>query len=275
MSTIKVDTITTRTGSGSITVSNTTAGTSATLSGTLGVTGAITGTTQTLNRSGDGDLIAFQKGGADSGSISIESSGTAFDGEASHAGLKMFLGSVGLRQNGSDVDNTIDLGWTGGRVKDIYMGGGLYVGGTGAANKFEDYEEGTFTPTFNTTGGGESFTYTTQLGYYLKIGAFVWVSMAMGWSNRSGGSGQLRLGNLPFAPAGGSRRALAGMPYSDCWTGLSNAYNIQPHSNLPSASNGTYFWYTNGAGNIAAYIQSADLSSSGNLQTVLGYESSA
>ena len=27
--------------------------------------------------------------------------------------------------------------------------------------------------------------------------------------------------------------------------------------------------------NIAAYIQSADLSSSGNLQTVLGYESSA
>ena len=40
MSTIKVDTITTRTGSGSITVSNTTAGTSATLSGTLDVTGA-------------------------------------------------------------------------------------------------------------------------------------------------------------------------------------------------------------------------------------------
>ena len=147
--------------------------------------------------------------------------------------------------------------------------------GSMANELFSDYEEGTFTPTFNTTGGGESFTYTTQLGYYLKVGAFVWVSMAVGWSNRSGGSGQLRLGNLPFAPAGGSRRALAGMPYSDCWTGLSNAYNIQPHSNLPSAANGTYFWYTNGQGNIASYIQSADLSSSGNLQTVLGYESSA
>ena len=45
MSTIKVDTIATRTGSGNITVSNTIAGTSATLSGTLGVTGAVaTGT---------------------------------------------------------------------------------------------------------------------------------------------------------------------------------------------------------------------------------------
>ena len=275
MSTIKVDTITTRTGSGNITASNTIAGTSATLSGTLGVTGAITGTTQTLNRSGDGDLIAFQKGGADSGSISIESSGTAFDGEASHAGLKMFLGSVAPRQNGSDVDNLIDLGWTGGRFKDIYIGGGLYVGGTGSANKFEDYEEGTFTPTLNTTGGGDSWTYTAQDGYYLKIGAYVWVSMNVSWSNRSGGSGQFRMGNLPFAPAGSNRRALAGMPYSSCFTGLSNAYNIQPHSNMTSASAGTYYWYTNSQGNISAYLQSGDVASSGTLQTVLGYESSA
>ena len=42
MSTIKVDTIATRTGSGNITASNTIAGTSATLSGTLGVTGNTT-----------------------------------------------------------------------------------------------------------------------------------------------------------------------------------------------------------------------------------------
>ena len=39
MSTIKVDTIATRTGSGNITASNAISGTSATLSGTLGVTG--------------------------------------------------------------------------------------------------------------------------------------------------------------------------------------------------------------------------------------------
>ncbi len=42
MSTIKVDTIATRTGSGNITASNTIAGTSATLSGTLGITGNTT-----------------------------------------------------------------------------------------------------------------------------------------------------------------------------------------------------------------------------------------
>ena len=48
MSTIKVDTIATRTGSGNITASNTIAGTSATLSGTLGVTGDATFDTSTL-----------------------------------------------------------------------------------------------------------------------------------------------------------------------------------------------------------------------------------
>ena len=42
MSTIKVDTIATRTGSGNITASNTINNTSATLSGTLAVTGATT-----------------------------------------------------------------------------------------------------------------------------------------------------------------------------------------------------------------------------------------
>ena len=150
---------------------------------------------QTINRTGDGDLIAFQKGGADSGSISIESSGTAFDGEASHAGLKMFLGGIGLRQNGADVDNTIDLGWTGGRVKDIYLGGGLYVGGTGAANKFEDYEEGTWTPDIRNADNAN--TFSTEIGRYVKIGAVVYIYFYSDGGNTGGGGG-LQVRGLPF-----------------------------------------------------------------------------
>ena len=33
------------------------------------------------------------------------------------------------------------------RFKDLYLSGGVYLGGTGAANKLDDYEEGTWTPT--------------------------------------------------------------------------------------------------------------------------------
>ena len=173
MSTIKVDTITTRTGSGEI---------------SLGTTGS-----QTINRTGNGDLITLQKDGVDSGSISIESSGTAFDGEGSHAGLKMFASAVAPRQNGADVDNTIDLGWTGGRFKDIYLGGGLYVGGTGAANKFEDYEEGTFTPTAVSNTG----TLSSSDGHYTKIGQVVFITAYIAYTGASTGASRT-YGGLPF-----------------------------------------------------------------------------
>ena len=45
----------------------------------------------------------------------------------------------------SSRDNAIDLGRTNARFKDAYIGGGVYLGGTGSANKLDDYEEGTFT----------------------------------------------------------------------------------------------------------------------------------
>ena len=70
MSTIKVDTIATRTGSGNITASNTIAGTSATLSGTLGVTGAITASAGVVIPSGQG--IDFSATANSSGTTSSE-----------------------------------------------------------------------------------------------------------------------------------------------------------------------------------------------------------
>ena len=59
MSTIKVDTLATRTGSGNITASNTIAGTSATLSGTLAVTGDATFDTDTLKVDSSNNLVGI------------------------------------------------------------------------------------------------------------------------------------------------------------------------------------------------------------------------
>ena len=77
--------------------------------------------------SSDGDIIRFQKASSPVGTIGYESSGLYVDGEASHAGLKLFASSVAPRQNGADVDATIDLGWTGGKFKDIYASGTVYA----------------------------------------------------------------------------------------------------------------------------------------------------
>ena len=56
------------------------------------------------------------------------------------------------RQNSAIIDNAIDLGSGAYRYNDLYLGGNLYIGGTGSANALDDYEEGTFTPTIDGEG---------------------------------------------------------------------------------------------------------------------------
>ena len=79
---------------------------------------------------------------------------------------------------------------------------GLAIGGTGTANTLDDYEEGTFTPTFTSSGGDYSISYSGQQGKYTKIGQTVichFLVIASG--TPSGGSGDFRLAGLPFTPA--------------------------------------------------------------------------
>ena len=64
-------------------------------------------------------------------------------------------------------------------------------------NKFDDYEEGTFTPTLE-AASNPSVSYTNQGGKYTKIGNLVYITVDLRWSGRSGGSGNAKLGSLPF-----------------------------------------------------------------------------
>jgi hypothetical protein len=65
------------------------------------------------------------------------------------------------------------------------------------ANTLDDYEEGTWTPTFigSTTAG--TATYTGQLGTYTKIGNRVYIRGFVGWSAHTG-TGNGLIGGLPF-----------------------------------------------------------------------------
>jgi len=69
---------------------------------------------------------------------------------------------------------------------------GLYLGGTGAANKLEDYEEGTWTPT-----AGGTATYTHQVGHYTKVGRIVHTYFDIGISS-IGTGGTINFSGLPF-----------------------------------------------------------------------------
>ena len=90
-----------------------------------------------------------------------------------------------------------DIGAAGSRWRNIYLSGGLYVGGTGSANYLEDYEEGTYTPQLYSNGA--TFSYSVQLGSYVKIGNFVYLQFNITLSNRTGTlTNTVFLDNIPF-----------------------------------------------------------------------------
>ena len=151
---------------------------------------------QVRRLSSEGDLVVFLKDTTAVGSIGIESSGFVVDGEGSHAGLKMFAGSFGPRQNGSDIDATIDLGWSGGRFKNLYLSGGAYLGGTATANKLDSYESGTWSPVPKTVT--TTIQHTVSRARYIRVGDLVTVSATLR-IDENPSSGALVVTGLPFA----------------------------------------------------------------------------
>jgi len=152
-------------------------------------------------RTSDGDIAQFRKDGTAVGSIGAIS-GTLFIG----------TGDTGIRFNdgGDNIfafdtstsltrDNAVDLGASGGRWKDLYLGGGLYVGGTGSANLLDDYEEGTWTPVYLGTSSSPTITYDSSThGVYNKVGNVVFARGYIKTDSVSGGAGGLKLGGFPF-----------------------------------------------------------------------------
>jgi len=76
-----------------------------------------------------------------------------------------------------------------------------------------DYETGTFTPVWESTGTLPTLSYSTQSGYYVKIGRVVhiWIRIYMGSWGGGGGSGNIRVGGLPFTSNSDGNHANAGM----------------------------------------------------------------
>ena len=80
----------------------------------------------------------------------------------------------------------------------FYMSSGIYLGGSGAANKLEDYEEGTWTPQVDFGGSDNGVTYGIRQGRYTKIGRMVSLSFNLVLSNKGSQTGQVTITGAPF-----------------------------------------------------------------------------
>ena len=109
-----------------------------------------------------------------------------------------------------NVNGSWDLGKTTNRYKDLYLSGGAYIGGTGAANKLDDYEEGAWTPAWSAT----TSTVAVQSATYTKIGNLVTVHAFITNISPATSADQQTLTGLPFVATPNSTYGTGNIVYS-------------------------------------------------------------
>ena len=119
----------------------------------------------------------------------VTDAGVAVDGVTLKDGGAVFTSAV------TATDNTVDLGASSTRFKDLYLSGGAYIGGTGSANFLDDYEEGTFVHSVSNFGGTKNTGF--NVGDYTKIGNKVFIHGAIVYASGSV-TGTTALFGLPF-----------------------------------------------------------------------------
>ena len=151
-------------------------------------------------KSSNGDIATFRKDGTKVGSIGTNSSTQLFiggSGGGTDAGLAFYsAGTIPTSGTGTSTDGSRDLGASSSRFRDLYLYGGVYLGGTGSANHLDDYEDGTFG--VSVTGQTTQSTAVT----YTKVGRKVTASVYFVCDQSPSGTNALFIGGLPFAAIG-------------------------------------------------------------------------
>jgi len=187
----------------------------------------ITGTT--INNNADNRVIT----GSDTANTLIGESGLTYTGQALNVNSVTSEGNAFRIYNTTDnstrfhingegdyftgnsyprSDANMDLGFRSGyRWRDLILSGGVQLGGTGTANLLNDYEEGTWTPTFINLD--DSSKGTINYASYRKIGGLVHVDIKVFISSSVSDTSGLGL-TMPFTKAsvsGGSETVFPAM----------------------------------------------------------------
>ena len=150
----------------------------------------------------DGTIIDIRKDGTTVGSIA-SSGGTDLAIGSGDTGFRFIASAneiIPWNASGNTTNgDAIDIGKDTQRFKDLYLSGGVYLGGTGSANKLDDYEEGSYTPTVYgaTTAGSTTLNSSFNKLHYTKIGRQVTIGGEIRINGSASGSGMLRI-STPF-----------------------------------------------------------------------------
>jgi len=156
----------------------------------------------------DGDMLVFRRDSATPvGSIGSYSGGSgnldvSSGGTTTKLRLQDMVEFIDSRWSPTEqvtpTRSGVDLGSSGLNWDNLYLSGGVYLGGTGSVNKLDDYEEGTWSPTLSTTTGSFSLNGSYNLASYTKVGRLVTVTARLDVSAISSPNGNIVITNLPF-----------------------------------------------------------------------------
>jgi hypothetical protein len=190
-----------------------------------------------VNRIGtDGELLLLKKNGVTEGAIGVAAGDNIYIGSTSagHSGLGFGSNEITpMVPAGTNSDGGVNLGYPTRRFNSLYLSGGVYLGGVGSANKLDDYEEGTWTPTAHS--GLASASAITA--YYTKIGntVTVWANLILAGN---GSGSQVMIGGLPFNHNGARADVTPWLDYSNYGT------NVIPRVSMYGGVNYVRFFAT-------------------------------
>ena len=210
--------------------------TDGTFTGDASVTGDLTVDTNTLhvdaanNRVGVGSVspdtnLDIERSSNDSGGIKVQNTNNSqasavaqieiSGGDNAYSNLLMECNSTdhSIRQDGSG--NLKFINGSTERLR-ILSGGGLtFNGDTAAANALDDYEEGTWTPSYG--GGLSASSYNQQDGRYTKIGNLVHVQFTIDASASTTNASDVQITGFPFSTHAGQPRAGMSFGVNNNW----------------------------------------------------------
>ena len=162
----------------------------------------------------------------------------------------------------TDIISTGDIS-----AVDATLSGGVYLGGSGAANYLDDYEEGTWTPTIAGSGTNPTATYSHQTGKYVKVGNMVTVWCFLTLSSKSGGSGTAYVGGLPFTQADADDQLANSSVLLDYLAGDRRQVSLQGVQNV------TYFVLIKDGGSTGSHdgMPTYDITANTNVRFVRSY----
>jgi hypothetical protein len=205
-------------------------------------------------KTSDGEIISIRKNDVAVGSIGVQSTDQLYIATPDGSGVGLIFDGDNRKIDptdgaGSNLDNAVDLGTGAYRFKDLYLSGGVYLGGTGSANKLDDYEEGTCTITIKDSSNN-SATMGINVFRYVKIGSLVHLTGTLQWSSTSAlNTSRIQIHGLPFTSASSASGGTNRSPVSN-GTSTSGSFTI-PREEIAFGidPNATFIWGSRATGN--------------------------